>query len=39
MTSAIELKDVQKNFGLAEIIRGVNLDIRKGERRAIIGPN
>ena len=36
---AIELKGLCKNFGLAEIIRGVDLTITKGERHAIIGPN
>ncbi|MFT6556818.1 MULTISPECIES: ABC transporter ATP-binding protein [Sneathiella] len=39
MTSAILLEDVRKSFGPTEIIRGVNLDIAKGERHAIIGPN
>ncbi len=37
--NAIELRDVKKNFGPTEIIRGVNLDVVKGERHAIIGPN
>jgi len=37
--SAIELRDVRKNFGRTEIIRGVSLNIPKGERHAIIGPN
>src|SRR5260370_29311552 len=36
---AIELRDVRKNFGPTEIIRGVNLAIPRGERHAIIGPN
>ena len=36
---AIELRDVRKNFGPTEIIRGVNLSIPGGERHAIIGPN
>ena len=36
---AVELRDVRKNFGRTEIIRGVNLVIPKGERHAIIGPN
>ena len=36
---AVELRDVRKNFGRTEIIRGVNLSIPKGERHAIIGPN
>lgn len=39
MTPAISLKDVRKNFGQTEIIRGVTLDIMPGERHAIIGPN
>ncbi|MDA1100605.1 MAG: ABC transporter ATP-binding protein [Proteobacteria bacterium] len=39
MTAAIELMDVRKNFGLAEIIRGVDLRIERAERHAIIGPN
>ena len=36
---AVELRDVRKNFGPTEIIRGVNLSIPRGERHAIIGPN
>jgi len=39
MTSALELREVRKQFGRTEIIRGVNLDIAKGERHALIGPN
>lgn len=35
----LSLKDVQKNFGITEIIRGVSLDIVEGEKHAIIGPN
>ncbi|MCP4315011.1 MAG: ABC transporter ATP-binding protein [Hyphomicrobiales bacterium] len=37
--AAIELKDLNKSFGLARIIRGVDLSIGRGERHAIIGPN
>jgi branched-chain amino acid transport system ATP-binding protein len=37
--TALELKDVRKNFGKSEIIRGANLAVAKGERCAIIGPN
>ena len=37
--AAIQLTDVRKSFGRTEIIRGVSLEIRKGERHAIIGPN
>jgi branched-chain amino acid transport system ATP-binding protein len=36
---ALTLRNVSKAFGSADIIRGVNLDIAKGERHAIIGPN
>ena len=39
MTAALELTDVTKNFGLTQIIRGVTLQVGKGERHAIIGPN
>jgi branched-chain amino acid transport system ATP-binding protein len=35
----LELKDVRKNFGKTEIIRGVNLAVEPGERIAVIGPN
>ena len=38
-TPARDLKNVRKQFGSAEIIRGVNLTIQPGERVAIIGPN
>ena len=36
---ALELRDLRKNFGKTEIIRGVNLAVAKGERVALIGPN
>lgn len=36
---ALELSNVCKRFGATEIIRGVSLSIRKGERHAVIGPN
>ena len=38
-TYALELKDLRKSFGKTEIIRGINLGIRAGERVGIIGPN
>jgi branched-chain amino acid transport system ATP-binding protein len=38
-TPALELRDVRKQFGNVEIIRGVNLSVNKAERLAIIGPN
>ena len=36
---ALELRDVRKRFGKAEIICGANLAVRPGERVAVIGPN
>src|SRR5690606_32234725 len=36
---ALTLTDVNKHFGEAHIIRGVNLQLIEGERHAIIGPN
>jgi branched-chain amino acid transport system ATP-binding protein len=36
---ALELRDLRKSFGKTEIIRGVNLAVKPGERVAIIGPN
>jgi branched-chain amino acid transport system ATP-binding protein len=39
MTAALALLDVRKNFGATPIIRGVSLEIPRGERHAIIGPN
>jgi len=38
-SSALELRDVHKSFGATLIIRGVSLEVSKGERHAIIGPN
>ena len=38
-TYALELKDLRKSFGKTEIIRGINLAVRHGERIAVIGPN
>ena len=35
----VTLRDVRKNFGQTEIIRGVTMDVMPGERHALIGPN
>jgi ABC-type branched-chain amino acid transport systems, ATPase component len=35
----LSLEGVRKSFGGAEIIRGVDLQVRQGERHAVIGPN
>ncbi len=37
--AAIELVAIEKNFGRTEIIRGVSLEVHRGERHAMIGPN
>ncbi|HER27373.1 MAG TPA: ABC transporter ATP-binding protein [Rhodospirillales bacterium] len=39
MSGAITIAGLHKSFGPAHIIRGITLDIAKGERHAIIGPN
>jgi branched-chain amino acid transport system ATP-binding protein len=36
---AVSLRDVHKGFGRTQIIRGVSLDIPRGQRHAMIGPN
>ncbi len=38
-TPALELRDVHKDFGKTQIIRGASLAVQPGERVAIIGPN
>jgi branched-chain amino acid transport system ATP-binding protein len=37
--TALALQDLHKSFGNTPIIRGVSLEVAKGERHAIIGPN
>jgi len=36
---ALELSDLRKSFGKTEIIRGISLAVKPGERIGIIGPN
>mgnify|MGYP000533666288 CR=1 FL=1 len=36
---ALAIDGLRKSFGRAEIIRGIDLSIAKGERHAVIGPN
>ena len=38
-TRALEMRNIRKRFGSAEIIRGVNLSVDERERHAVIGPN
>jgi branched-chain amino acid transport system ATP-binding protein len=39
MNTAIELRGVEKSFGITKVIRNVNLTVAQGERHALIGPN
>jgi len=39
MSNAIEMRGVEKTFGVTKVIQGVNLTVAKGERHALIGPN
>jgi branched-chain amino acid transport system ATP-binding protein len=36
---ALELKNLCKNFGKTEVIRGIDMAVKPGERIGIIGPN
>lgn len=36
---ALELQQLRKRFGQTEIIRGIDLQVHRGERLAVIGPN
>ncbi len=35
----LELKALRKSFGETQIIRGVDLTVKRGQRHALIGPN
>ncbi len=39
LSTALQLRDVRKQFGQTQIIRGVDLEVSEGERHALIGPN
>ena len=39
MTYHLEIKNLKKDFGPTSIIRGVDLNIKKGEIHSLIGPN
>ena len=35
----IELNNIKKNYGLKNILDGFNLEVKTGERVALVGPN
>src|SRR3978361_761169 len=37
--TAIEMRNVEKSFGITKIIQNMSLKVAKGERHALIGPN
>ena len=37
--SFLQLKSVEKNFGLVKVIKGIDLDIKKGEFVVFVGPS
>jgi branched-chain amino acid transport system ATP-binding protein len=39
MNPALELRDLEKRFGAARVLRGVDLRVEQCERHALIGPN
>lgn len=39
MNAALSVRGLTKSFGAAEVIRGVDLEVERGEIHAIIGPN
>jgi ABC-2 type transport system ATP-binding protein len=39
MTNLIEVKDLKKNYGDFEAVRGVSFNVKKGEVFGILGPN
>jgi branched-chain amino acid transport system ATP-binding protein len=39
VSTQIEIRNVSKSFGGVQAVRGVSLDVRKGESLSVIGPN
>ncbi|WP_137152898.1 ABC transporter ATP-binding protein [Devosia sp. FKR38] len=37
--ASIELRNIRKAFGVVEVIKGVNLEVRKGEFMVFVGPS
>ena len=38
-TPILEIKDLKKNFGEREILRGINFSVNKGDVVCVIGPS
>lgn len=39
MNSVIEVNELRKSYGALSVVKGISLDIHKGEIFAILGPN
>ena len=39
METILELKDVKKNYGKKEILKGINLTVQEGEIISVLGPS
>ena len=39
MENILEIKDLEKSYGKKEVLKGVNLTLKKGEKMALIGVN
>jgi len=39
MDNAIEIKELKKNYGTTEVLKGIDLTVRKGEILALLGVN
>ena len=39
MTPLVRIVDLHKSFGALEVLRGVNIEVNKGEKLSIIGPS
>ena len=39
MTAMIEIRNLKKNYGSKEAVKGIDLDIKKGELFVLVGPN
>ena len=39
MNNVIEIKELKKNYGTTEVLKGINLTVQKGEIMALLGVN